>query len=257
MASNLYILSSTPYVPAGEWVGNIIIPEGCASLACLSRVTAIKGYLVIDNSDLVGLEGLEQLCRVRDFIRIKNNQYLKSLKGLANLTECQGSMLILDNPVLATLQGLDKLERVGDFFRIERNPVLLDLNSLSRLYRVNLFTICFNEALKQIHGLSALAICSNSLFIENNPALITLKGLESLRQVDDTLCVKDNARLQRLEGLEHLEIVRKNLYVKDNPLLNDVSALTTLRLVRYIYIDFIHLSCWCEDGVPPLILKFN
>ena len=78
------------------------------TISSLSNINATVERLIIRNTNLENLEGLNNLTRTTHDLAIEKNNQLKNLDGLTNLIEIERCS-ILDNPVLADYCGLEAL----------------------------------------------------------------------------------------------------------------------------------------------------
>jgi hypothetical protein len=142
----------------------------------LSGYMAVTGDLIIKNTALRNLEGLECLSEIGGDLVMENNSLLENIDGLSNLTSV-ASIEISYNPVLMNLDGFRNLASVEEY----------------------LFITC-NDALTNVNGLSAITSVDN-LFVNNNDALTSLKGLNNLVSVNQEFAVIGN------DGLTNLDLI--------------------------------------------------
>ena len=117
-------------------------------LAELSGYTSVSGDLIVYNTSLENLGGLECLERVDGNIQIVLNAELTNIEGLMNLASIGGGLKINANYALPDVDGLNNLETIGDSLEIGFNSVLVDISSFSALTSVGTdFTIDYNPAL--------------------------------------------------------------------------------------------------------------
>jgi hypothetical protein len=145
----------------------------------LSGYMAVTGDLIIKNTALRNLEGLECLSEIGGELVMENNSLLENIDGLSNLTSV-ASTEISYNPVLMNLDGFRKLASVEEY----------------------LFITC-NDLLTNVNGLAAITSVDN-LFINNNDTLVDLSGLSSLTSVNEQLVIIGNDELNdlNLDGLK-------------------------------------------------------
>ena len=105
--------------PEGVYGGvlALIRTKGLVDVKALMR-THIRGVdLIIDGTDsLESLDGLQGATQLRS-ISINNNQVLKSLSGLANVTRVEGDVVLRYNPRLTGVGGIRDSKR-----KTEREP---------------------------------------------------------------------------------------------------------------------------------------
>lgn len=76
--------------------------------------TEIAGSLIIGNTDLPSLQGLESLESIGDELVIENNDNLTNLQGLENLTSIGGDLSIRQNNVLPTCAAQNLVDAIGE-----------------------------------------------------------------------------------------------------------------------------------------------
>ncbi|MFK7949174.1 MAG: hypothetical protein AB8G11_16405 [Saprospiraceae bacterium] len=154
------------------------------SLMKLRKINEIRGELIIMRSNLINLEGLENLHNVQ-YLVIEDNEELVNLDGLSSLSSIgkkkgQGGLHIVNNSVLNSVRGINQLEYVEDFILIKRNHDLLTLN-----------------------GLGNVKLTNGSIKIQNNQSL---RNLTSFRQITElkSLTVEDNKQLSDKKNVKYL-----------------------------------------------------
>ena len=95
----------------------------------------ISGNLIINQSPLTTLVGLEYLTSVGNYLFIERNPALTSLAALRNIKSVVG-LNVRSNDSLTNLEGLNNLARIERFMQIEGNPVLKSVAALSNLKEV-------------------------------------------------------------------------------------------------------------------------
>ena len=205
---------------------------------------AIGGSLLIFNSGVEDLVGLEELRGIGRSLEIRFNSRLTSLRGLENLTTVGDSLadagirvsplenpsgkslhvieglIITDNPALKDLDGLDSLSFVGGGVSLIFNESLTSLAHLGELKRVRgSVDIISNPVLQGLAGLLRLERIEGYLEVGGNPLISDLHGLEGLATVEADLIVWFNDNLTSLAGLSGLEFVGGPLTIDRNPLL--------------------------------------
>jgi hypothetical protein len=151
--------------PETQVCGDVEI-KSAEDLAALSGVVSIDGALMIIETPLDNVDGLESLEWVRDGILISGNNELKNLGGLRGLVDvgCNHSgpeptyFDISYNPSLEDVDGLSNLECVRSTFRIAGNDAMTDLDGLDSLEAIGAeLLILGNDTLTSITGLSKLS----------------------------------------------------------------------------------------------------
>lgn len=180
--------------------GDLIVDDSALeTLAGLETITSVEGALVIGgdigNTLLTSVEGLQGLADVGRHLLVKRNPALLGLEGLRGLGSVGESAAITENSRLATPGDMGALTRIGDFFLISENPTLANLDGLGALLDVE-FTLAIesNATLVSIEGLTVLR-SAGRLFVRRNSALPTCQAY-ALR---DRLLAVDG--LSRYDGL--------------------------------------------------------
>jgi hypothetical protein len=139
-------------------------------IAYLSGCTEITGDLIISNTSLTSLSGLENLTSVGGSLGIFLNNVLTSLSGLEKLTSVGSNIEILSNAVLTSLSGLENLTSVGGFLEIFGNNALTSLSGLGNLTSVGEYLEIGNNvsltnlcALYNVHLAGYMVIQYNSV----------------------------------------------------------------------------------------------
>ncbi len=98
-------------------------------------IKALIYNLIIEQTALVNLDGLQGLQAVYGSVSIHDNGFLLSLGGLQNLEVVGGNLLIHNHLVLNHL-GLSGLRRVNGNFQITNNHMLLNVQALALKHQV-------------------------------------------------------------------------------------------------------------------------
>ena len=90
--------------------------------------TQVIGNITISGAGITNLNGLAQLTAIGGYLIIQNNNALTSLNGLNSITSINGAngLIINNNALLANIQGLANLATLGGSLTINFNPVLLN-----------------------------------------------------------------------------------------------------------------------------------
>lgn len=186
---------------------------GISNLNGLSGLTAVRS-IVIEQTELTSLSGLDNLATVEEEFTIRENAALTSLNGLGGLTSVR-SFYIGSNNSLPNLTGLGNLAATTWAFFIENNAALTSLSGLQN------FSV--------VSG-------GGGMWIRNNPALTSLTGLEGLVSVSNSsLYIEQNQQLANLAGLNNLVSVG-SLSIRENPVLTGLSELENLAKVSFLFI---------------------
>ncbi len=210
--------------------------DGIESLAGLGSLHSMHGLLVKNNTSLVSVAGLSGDIHLHafdesaaDFVRIaiNNNQDLKSLDGLADITS-----LTVELPLRIEIEDNEQLG--GDLFGL--SGFVSDEQQLSLQVT--------NNALDSLAGLEALTTAMNIHLLGPHGDFTSLAGLDNLTIVTETLrigdCICVNGEvdsecdtdfglelLESLDGLESLVEVGE-LIIWGNESLADISGLASL-----------------------------
>lgn len=175
------------------------------SLHKIQRITS--GHLVIFNTRLVDLTGLNNLKSVSRAINISASPLLSSLEGFSSLESIGGGLFLSKLQAFTSLQGLKPGVVNHYFLQIQECPALTSLESLSAILTGN-----------RIRG----------LFLLNNPGLVNINGLELLTHLPGPLTIRDNAGLVNLNGLKNLVSTGDLITIQNNPILNYCCAIQPL-----------------------------
>jgi len=137
--------------------------------------TAISGALSFSGSDITSLAPLNGITNVGDNLLIQNTS-LSNLNGLNNVTTVGGDIDIFNNASLATLNGLNSLASTAGNLVINENAALTNVDALSSLTTINGHLVVHNNAtLTTISGLQNVNPNSiggeYGLYISTNPQL--------------------------------------------------------------------------------------
>ena len=126
---------------------------------------------IVNNPQLVSLNGLQGIQGVGYTIVVSNNDLLVDFNGFNGFTNID-DLIIKDNAALASFNGLDNLGITGSF-EFENNDAMTSFTSLNDVNPLCGFTIRDNEMLADIDGFvdTFEDICGPNIIIENNPNL--------------------------------------------------------------------------------------
>ena len=167
-------------------------------LSPLSSLTTVQDLLVIENDDLLNLNGLGNI--TVENLTITQNESLQSIS--TSQIEVTSQLRILDNPSLVNLEGFEGTTML-QVLEISNNPI----TSLSGLD--NLTTVTFSAA------------------INDNDALLNLSGLGGLTLARG-LSVNQNNNLQNLNGVGMLTV--DNLGISSNIAMSEISTTTSINV---------------------------
>ncbi len=232
----------------GVYEGNYTVADQ-ADIVALAGVTHIKGSLIIKQTPLQSLAGLEGLRCVDGVILIEDNSELTGAVQMSGLTALGG--LNVDHNKLSGLAfpGLEKtdydilieksfmmssisfpaLEQVGGTLRLDDSNNLTSLNGFSKLERIGGdLVITGHSSLENIVGLSNLTEIGGNLEICHNLVLRDLHGLEGLTQVNGIMRLSGNRALVSLAGLDNITVVEENVQIRGNKALPSLEGLSSL-----------------------------
>lgn len=209
--------------------------------------TEIEGILWIgsnNQNDIDDLSPLQNLTKAGTVV--VRNTSLINLEGLNNLENCSGSFEISSNPSLTNLIGLDNLSSTLHFF-VQNNPALSNLEGLEALTSIGgTLSIVLNPNLVNLQGLENLETISEQnsigeLYISTNNSLISIDALNKLNKIGGQLYIKQNPLLENLSGLENLTFIGGTLRLDDLQSLNSIEALGNLNTLN-IYGGYLQLN---------------
>lgn len=200
--------------------------------------TEISGKLIIMDSELTALHGLENLQFIGEHLLVYSNDHLSDLSGLENLRAIGGDFEILKNGSLTDFQGLESLERI-EGARIISNNNLVNFRGLESLetvggdtpyFNARIFEIYDNNSLVDLTGLDSLRSIAGDAIFAANENLISLNGLENLEAIGNSLDVFSN-NLKDFKTLESLETIGGHLQIATSPRLTDLQGLENLKSI--------------------------
>jgi hypothetical protein len=202
------------------WNGDYTITTA-ADIAALSSYTEITGNLIIEDTILTSLTGLENITTVGGTLFIFHNDAITNLSGLDNLTNLGRNLTITHNPSLTNLTGLEGLTSINLDFYIYDNDALTSLSGLENISSVERnLVILYNASLTNLTGLEGLTSVSEGLYIYDNNALSSLNGLENITSVGRDLWIFNNERLFNLCGLYNINLSGTELKIYSNETLS-------------------------------------
>ena len=230
--------------PANPQLGDIEFSGSTAEddmVGFCSTYNGLLGNLTIEGDKITSVEPLSCLCAVGGSVEISHT-LLINLKGLATLTEIDGSLTITDNP-LESVQFRD-LTAIGDDIVINNNLSLVETKLPSLIEVGGDFGV--HHAGLDLGGFSALQTVGGDVVIsEPSGEMEALKSVggsmtfsdtdlsfvgsyDSLTSIGVDLTIEDNGLLSNVDGLMGLESIGNDLQITDNESL-PMSAATDLR----------------------------
>jgi hypothetical protein len=193
----------------------------------LSFITSVTRGLVVDNTGLTTLNGLQNISSIGNSaslytLTINNNPNLVSIQGLNGLTSLIGNLLITDNASLPNLQGLEGLTSLITVVKILNNDNLQSLAGLDDLASASQFLVRNNQSLSTLI-LNAFSTCEY-ITVSGNPLLQTISA-PSLITISERLIIRDNAALQTISLGSGIVLIKQTI-IEDNPTLVEIGGFT-------------------------------
>lgn len=200
-------------------------------LSSLIKLNKVKYNLTIANTDIISVEGLNNLSNVGLELLVTKNSSLNSLEGLRNLTYSGGLVIFINNE-LETLSGLEGIETIQGNLEIAENQNLLNIDGLDNLKKVTRdLRIDFNYDLIDITALSNLNFVRGRFSITGNRELPNLNGLSRITE-SSFMIIGGNLKLSNIDGLSNLKEV-KSLHISWSNRLTNLDALQNLEKAYY------------------------
>lgn len=202
-------------------LGHFMSGFGLYDLSGIAQITAVGGDLMIANTELINLTGLENLKSVGGALTIRSNWDLQTIDALSNLESVGGQYMIIGyNYALEDLKAFEYTDFQLSHVSITYNNTLTDLDGLQSIKSVNGdLAITDNAGLTSLLGLDSLKSVSNYLAISRNAALTEITSL-NIDTVGE-LRVVNNDTLTNLEGLNNVDLSSTNfLLILRNDLLS-------------------------------------
>ncbi|HWR33599.1 MAG TPA: hypothetical protein VN451_08740, partial [Chitinophagaceae bacterium] len=135
-----------------------MINTGLTNMTGLDSLTSSSNFYIWGNSNLVSLNGLENLTgNINGGISIWNNNLLTNISALSNITSINdGTLEIHGNNLLSNFTGLGNITTIGKRLRIFENPNITTLNILNP----SLVILDSDNEGVEIHDNSQLSLCS-------------------------------------------------------------------------------------------------
>jgi len=212
----------------------LIDDTSLTTLEGLDNLNSIGGYFnIFNNGNLINFEGLTNLTNVESNLRIDNNDVLVDVSALENLTSLGGALSLSNNGVLTNTIGLHNITSIGEGLSVSSCPSLVSLD-LDNLEDVALeistgIQIIGNNSLVNIN-LSELLTVGDNLTIRNNNNLTNLSKLNKLSYIGRNLLIENNPNLTSMP-FESLVTIDRSLNINSNNDLIDLSGLTSLTSV--------------------------
>jgi hypothetical protein len=199
---------------------------------CGDGYSVISGNLIVNQTGLTSLAGLECLCEVQQNVQITSNSTLHRVNGLNNLRVIGNSLKVNHNRSLRNLDALSSLAWIGEDLRIHNESSLANISGLSSLEVIGRnVSIEGNLSLRSIGSLGNVIWVGNDFLIRNNSSLASLAGFNALPRLMSHFEVTGNRTLRTIEGLNGLELIEGHAYLNQNSSLQSVNGLRGLREV--------------------------
>lgn len=248
--------------------GNIVIINSQSELDSWEcSVFNSLEMLIIDGSDITNLNALQTL-ESCDQLMIENTS-LTSLVGLENLNVSAKEIVLRNNESLESLSGLESLRKISSLSLIN-NPNLLNTDVLNieevdiylgddgQQQRANI-EVVNNESLTSITGLFGLTEASD-ITIKDNPSLIDLSGFSNLTEVGyqnseniwvGDVVIENNNALESLNVFDALDVAKSFVIINNDNLEIvsnlDLQAANFLVQDNLFLIDFVDFSITLRD----------
>ncbi|TCK68768.1 leucine rich repeat (LRR) protein [Winogradskyella wandonensis] len=160
----------------GETINNQV--SNINNLAPLSSINSVTGFLTIRQTELINLQGLENITVLNVGLSLFNNDSLSSLNGLNNLTTIGGQFNLRNNNSLNSLETLSSLQNISSF-TLENSPNITSLEGLNQVTNYDWFRISNNDGLTDLSALINVTEIG-ALFIAGNDSLESLNGLDNV-----------------------------------------------------------------------------
>lgn len=212
---------------------------------------------ILNNDTLESITGLDALASVKIEVKIKNNEILKTLDPLSNLSITK-KLDVSDNPSLESACGIAQLledqtavgtisirnngpntstiEDIIENCIFQGNIVLetqADVDNFT--YRNIMGNLTVQEssaaAIRNLEGLSSLESVSGDILIKNNVALYNLNGLTSISTIKGDLSIDTNYNITSLGDFENLVQIGGTLNIINNQQLKKIDRFSSLKKI--------------------------
>jgi hypothetical protein len=208
----------TPQVPAD------------LSQFCADGYSVISEDLIVRQTGMTSLAGLECLCEVQRDAKINSNSTLLNLTGLNNLRVVGRSLIVSHNRSLRNFDALSSLQWIGEDLSVHNESSLANMNGLSSLEAIGRHvTIQSNLTLRSMGNLGSLTWLGQDFLIKNNSSLASLSGYNELTRITGLFEITGNRSLRGIEGLTQLEVIEGNAHMNSNSSLQSINGFDALR----------------------------
>jgi hypothetical protein len=214
-----------------------------SDISGLSFLTEVGGALIIRNTNLTDLNGLQNIVAIASnfsspgTLEIINNPNLTSISSLQNISTTNNEIYdlkVTDNPLLQSLNGISHLKAIR---RVEViNTAITDFQANISPFLLNI-NIEENPNLTSLSGLvvDSGGTIPTEITIKDNPALTSIAGLESFVTLEELTI--QNTGLTSLDVFANVTVLEESLTIKDNPSLVNVNAFSGVSSLQKLYIQ--------------------
>ncbi len=204
--------------------------SGLKDLTAFSSLKKVTGaVLIAHDSDLLSVQGMENLETIGWDLQISENINLRTITAFDKLTST-GGIEILGNPRL-TRVVFNKVNKATKFLEFLNNQELQSITGMNGVTSTGFFIVSGNPALKKIDAFKNLKTVTRNFFFDHNDLLTNLDWAGQIQSVTGLASIDDNPLLLNLDGLKNLETVGAGLLVSFNPKLQNLDGLQKLRAV--------------------------
>lgn len=171
------------------------------SLSCITEVDKLN---IRDNNELINIDGLKNLTRIKDGLYMENNDKLTNIDGFESLNLVNKQIAINGHKRLENLDGLVRLTKINNNLHIQNNIALEDIKGLRNVNSIEFNVIIIgSDNLTSLEGIDELNYVGLSFWIGYNNNLLNLNSLAKLNQVG-AMEIYRNLSLIDYCGLESL-----------------------------------------------------
>lgn len=197
--------------------GNLFISsssqtEPITNLDALTTLTEVTGNVVIVETDITNLNGLNNLTSIGSDFEILNNEFLNDLSALSSLTNLNGTLNIFNNQSITNLEGLNNITSLSISLGINDNPLLTDISALADVDISNIIDLSINNNL----ALSECEIASVCSYLSANTTGIFISN-------NATGC-NDTNEVQSACSLSNEDFIKSDFQVFPNPFTNQLQV---------------------------------
>lgn len=200
----------------------------------------VNGSLVLQSESYGAVTDIDDLTPLVDLIEVKDkllirDSSLESLIGLENLTKLGGGLGVSNNNKLLNFAGLEGL-RTTKVLAINNNVLLSEIIALQSVESIDEVSITFNENLQTI-SLLPEAESLSGIHIHNNLSLQKIEGFEKIKKTESLLEIFNNAQLVEVPRFEELVTIGGRLVFSGNDRLETVAFPKLERIGSSFYLS--------------------